>query len=348
MTSMDEALSDRKDSATIDRKDTLTGTGAWSNAASSVFKRHSTPSPPQYKTYTLRRAGRLSSNYVVQHGTTTQLIVVSSWTGKPDIVLHIGDNKSSPVMAAAKFKTFSSNFRICLGDPNDSINTEWEDVVCEDTLKHAVYAFSLRTPAVSSLDAGPSMRKKFMWKRTHDSSLGAKKLSNRNFKLATAEDESVMILTVDQAVQHFLQSASGLISNVVAERGSLNGWASNLTQPRLPGRCQHWAKTRVIVKLKTSGRLPRRQGASSLGHVVNLSSFVGGLKFQNAGSSLTRGPLGVRPSHEPHMRFIAFPRKVWILLDKPFPRIYSAAKASSQDFDKVLVTLGRPSRHDVE
>lgn len=183
MTSMDEALSDRKDSATIDRKDTLTGTGAWSNAASSVFKRHSTPSPPQYKTYTLRRAGRLSSNYVVQHGTTTQLIVVSSWTGKPDIVLHIGDNKSSPVMAAAKFKTFSSNFRICLGDPNDSINTEWEDVVCEDTLKHAVYAFSLRTPAVSSLDAGPSMRKKFMWKRTHDSSLGAKKLSNRNFKL---------------------------------------------------------------------------------------------------------------------------------------------------------------------
>lgn len=100
--------------------------------------------------------------------------------GKPDVTMHIGNEKTGPIAAACKFVTLSSGSKMCLGNPDDP-NAIWEDLT-KESLDHSIYRWEISTGG-HGYGGG---RKSFLWKRTRtlgveDSKPGI--ISTRNFKL---------------------------------------------------------------------------------------------------------------------------------------------------------------------
>lgn len=118
-------------------------------------------------------------NYAVTLDDKTPLFYakVSTFTpGKPDITLHAGNARHGAVAGASKFLKTSSDSKLCLGDPNDSLNGVWEDL-SRESMDHSQYRFE------TTIDG---QRRSFVWKRTH--SVGVQDLrpgilSNYNYKL---------------------------------------------------------------------------------------------------------------------------------------------------------------------
>ncbi|GAD96547.1 hypothetical protein PVAR5_5205 [Paecilomyces variotii No. 5] len=95
---------------------------------------------------------------------------------KPDIILHAGGSKDGAVVAACKFLKLSGAYKVCLGDPNDPVNNQWEDMT-KETIRGSQYRFEL------SLGEG---RRAFLWKRTRNvavDGLSISALGSRNYKL---------------------------------------------------------------------------------------------------------------------------------------------------------------------
>jgi hypothetical protein len=108
---------------------------------------------------------------------------------KPDLIIHAGPNKKAPIIAVAHFTTFSSSFKIGLGDPTaDPRGTVWEDLTQVSWyLRHYKFETEIKVSG-SEASAGdePSERRRFLWKRT--SSVGVEeakpsRLSSGSYKL---------------------------------------------------------------------------------------------------------------------------------------------------------------------
>ncbi|KAJ5678600.1 hypothetical protein N7462_006844 [Penicillium macrosclerotiorum] len=118
---------------------------------------------------------------------------ISSFTrNKPDLTLHAGTGDQAPVVAAAKFIKLSGQYKLCLGDPNDMNNAQWEDMTKDRSL-HPRHRFEMTIPSYIVPDQ--SERRAFLWKRTRSVIAdGAKplRLNMRNFKLIDARTEKVV------------------------------------------------------------------------------------------------------------------------------------------------------------
>lgn len=109
---------------------------------------------------------------------------VSVWTiKKPDIILHAGSSDKSPVVAVSKFLKFSSEYKLCLGDPDD-VNAQWEGMTKVSAL-HSRHRFEMTVP--SQMGDPNGQRRSFLWKRTRHVRVEDASTSSmwgvRNFKL---------------------------------------------------------------------------------------------------------------------------------------------------------------------
>ncbi|OOQ86079.1 hypothetical protein PEBR_24264 [Penicillium brasilianum] len=90
---------------------------------------------------------------------------ISSFThNKPELTLHVGTNKTGPIIAASKFLKLSADCKLALGDPEDLKTTQWEDMVRESPI-HSRYRFEMTIPSAEGNRHGE--RRVFLWKRTH-------------------------------------------------------------------------------------------------------------------------------------------------------------------------------------
>ncbi|KAJ5585325.1 uncharacterized protein N7459_005125 [Penicillium hispanicum] len=117
---------------------------------------------------------------------------VSSFTRhKPDLTLHRGTSAHAPVVAACKFVSFARDFKLALGDPDDELNTKWEDMTKESKL-NSKYRFEVTVPNQQSESQGE--RRSFLWKRTRHVGINDSKprWSPNNFKLVDECTEEVV------------------------------------------------------------------------------------------------------------------------------------------------------------
>ncbi|KAK2853307.1 hypothetical protein FQN49_005198 [Arthroderma sp. PD_2] len=107
---------------------------------------------------------------------TLYYVRASSFTpGKPDITFHVGE-RGGPIVGVSKFLMFSSQSKVGLGDPADTLSVVWEDLI-KESIDHSKYRFEMTVAGT---------RRSFLWKRTR--SIGVEgsvpnKLSESNFKL---------------------------------------------------------------------------------------------------------------------------------------------------------------------
>jgi hypothetical protein len=122
---------------------------------------------------------------------------ISSFTHKPDLLLHAGADKDGPVIAMCKFPKFSSVLKVGLGSPQTDYATQWEDMITEK-VGGSEYRWSM------NLQTSPDKSRKrtqFVWKRTQHvtvDGVSASKLSSRNFKLLDDSGNIVAVFTSDR------------------------------------------------------------------------------------------------------------------------------------------------------
>lgn len=100
--------------------------------------------------------------------------------GKPDLTFHTGPDTNAPVAGVCKFRHFSSDTEIGLGDPSKS-GISWERM-SRESLRKVQYAFCM--------DLGDRRQHRFTWKRT--SSLGGSHTGN----LKLVEESSGNVVAV--------------------------------------------------------------------------------------------------------------------------------------------------------
>lgn len=100
--------------------------------------------------------------------------------GKPDLTFHRSTDSNGPIVGVCKFRHFSSDSEIGLGDPERPNKMDWGTLHKKGFMKH-IYWFRIK------LDNGTNQT--FTWKRTH--SLGS---GHVNHKLV--EDTSQTVVAV--------------------------------------------------------------------------------------------------------------------------------------------------------
>lgn len=123
---------------------------------------------------------------------------------KPDLIMRIGNDRNSPIVAACRLPRFSSDFKVCLGDPSDANSAEWEEMV-KKAWDGSIYQWEMNISAQNSDISihSPVDRTSFLWKRTQ--SIGVDKtpsaLTTRNYKLINQQtSEIVAIFTGEKTV----------------------------------------------------------------------------------------------------------------------------------------------------
>ena len=98
--------------------------------------------------------------------------------GKPDLTFHAGPDTNAPVAGVCKFRHFSSDTEIGLGDPTTP-RISWESM-SRESLRKVKYTFSM--------NFGDRRQRRFTWKKT--SSLGGS--HSGNLKLVEEPSGSVV------------------------------------------------------------------------------------------------------------------------------------------------------------
>lgn len=108
--------------------------------------------------------------------------------GKPDLTLHVGTDKTGPVVGVCKCGTISSTMKFALGDPAGSGGqlTKWEDME-RKSMDHSRFRWEM------DLDDGS--RRGFQWKRTH--AHGASQDSQSSFKLVDEMTGQIVALYLE-------------------------------------------------------------------------------------------------------------------------------------------------------
>ncbi|KAJ5484512.1 hypothetical protein N7453_011980 [Penicillium expansum] len=136
-------------------------------------------------------------NYDISTTNKTHLfhIANSSLTpGKPDLTFHSSPDSSGPVVGVCKFRHFSSDCQIGIGDPGRPNKLDWEYLHKQGFTKR-IYWFRMQ------LDNGT--KQTFTWKRTH--SLGS---GYENHKLV--EESSQTVVAVFSSGGNFSKTTGSL------------------------------------------------------------------------------------------------------------------------------------------
>ncbi|KAF9894133.1 hypothetical protein FE257_009106 [Aspergillus nanangensis] len=138
-------------------------------------------------------------NYTVTSAQDRPLLYgeISSFTHKPDLMLHTGSDTHGPVVAVCKFPKFSSALKVGLGNPDDSYDTQWEDMT-KETLGASEYRWSMPFRRPSD---GSHGRRTLVWKRTQHVTVEGvtpSKLSTRNYKLVDQWGQLLAVFTSER------------------------------------------------------------------------------------------------------------------------------------------------------
>ncbi|KAJ5457211.1 hypothetical protein N7530_012485 [Penicillium desertorum] len=120
-------------------------------------------------------------NYDVSTTNKTRLFHVANSSfmpGKPDLTFHRSPDANGPIAGVCKFRHFSSDCEIGLGDPERPNRMDWEYLHKQGFMKRT-YWFRMQ------LDDGT--KQTFTWKRTH--SLGS---GSENHKLVEETSQTVV------------------------------------------------------------------------------------------------------------------------------------------------------------
>ncbi|KAL4890293.1 hypothetical protein BDV59DRAFT_96004 [Aspergillus ambiguus] len=158
-----------------------------------MFDSEDIPSKPTCRQYFVHKSC-FQRHYTVTSVDDQPLLYgeISSFTHKPDLILHAGSDKHGPVIAMCKFPKFSSVLKVGLGGPDNVCATKWEDMTKEN-VGGSEYRWST---TLRGFPDSSERRKQLVWKRTqHVTADGVKasRLSSRNYKLL---DEAGHILAV--------------------------------------------------------------------------------------------------------------------------------------------------------
>lgn len=123
---------------------------------------------PDYQTkpttqYTITRGVFRSSYDVTSNGQPLYHVDNSHWTpGKPDLTFHTGPTTNGPIAGVSKYRHFSSDTEIGLGDPSQPHTMEW---FCLNRDGLMSVRYSIRMNMASS--GGDRQLRTFTWKKTH-------------------------------------------------------------------------------------------------------------------------------------------------------------------------------------
>ncbi|KAJ5355702.1 hypothetical protein N7517_010311 [Penicillium concentricum] len=121
------------------------------------------------------------SHYDVSTKDKTHLyrVVSSSFTpGKPDLTFHRSADSSGPIAGVCKFRHFSSDCEIGLGDPERPNKMDWQYLHKEGFMKRTHWF---------CMELEDGTKQTFTWKRTH--SLGT---GSENYKLVEGARQTVV------------------------------------------------------------------------------------------------------------------------------------------------------------
>ncbi|CAI7615287.1 unnamed protein product [Penicillium glandicola] len=111
---------------------------------------------------------------------------------KPDIILHAGTSSHAPIVAVSKFLKSSGNYKIGIGNPDDVIGVQWEDMT-KELIHKPKYRFEMTIQCGS--DQTQSGRRSFLWKRTRTVGVensAPSKWTGRNYKLMDEHTEQIL------------------------------------------------------------------------------------------------------------------------------------------------------------
>lgn len=111
---------------------------------------------------------------------------------KPDLILRAGTSSKAPIVAVSKFLKSRGDYKIGIGNPEDVINVQWEDMT-KELLHKPKYRFEMTVQCAS--DQTQSERRSFLWKRTRTIGVeneAPSKWTGRNYKLVDERTEQVL------------------------------------------------------------------------------------------------------------------------------------------------------------
>lgn len=110
-----------------------------------------------------------------------------------DIILYGGYDSKGPWLAQASFPSFTKDFKIYVGEHKTPSNDDWDNVRCSGggIFSDPSFRFECRSH---------SGKTRLYWKKTHDSKLGASRLSPRDYKLVDEITEEVVAVYVEKSL----------------------------------------------------------------------------------------------------------------------------------------------------
>jgi hypothetical protein len=137
--------------------------------------------------YTITRGVLRSSYDITTNGQPIYHVDNSHWTpGKPDLTFHTGPNTNGPIAGVSKYRHFSSDTEIGLGDPSQPNAIEWF-CLNRDNWMSVRYSIRITVGTGIGSDHQPQPRT-FIWKKTRS-------LSNHSGGLKLV-DESERVVAV--------------------------------------------------------------------------------------------------------------------------------------------------------
>jgi len=121
-----------------------------------------------------------------------QLFYISrhSQIDMPDLIVHGGYDCHGPQLALVDISSRDHNIRIYLGGLRNPSLPDWDIVRCASDGK-LFHSSCYRFDITSSLH-GLLSKRRLYWQKTHDSKLGASKLSQKDFKLVDEADDTLL------------------------------------------------------------------------------------------------------------------------------------------------------------
>lgn len=140
--------------------------------------------PQPIAQYTISRGLFHKAWNITNNGQTIYHVDNSHWTpGKPDLTFHAGANTTGPIAGVSKYRHFSSDTEIGLGDPAQAHAIEW---LClnRDSRMSVRYSFRMNI-------GSDHQSRTFTWKRTR--SLGSGRFGS--LKLVDESDRVLAVLS---------------------------------------------------------------------------------------------------------------------------------------------------------
>lgn len=182
----------------------------------------------------------------------------------PDMIVHGGYDASGPQLAQGAFTKFQKDFSIYVGSQRHPRDGEEWDTVRQASEGGRLFSFIRDSPfwrfetlcSRRDEDEGKLVRRKLFWMRTHESHLGASRLSSRHFKLVDESSEAVVAV--------YTQCGIGLAGHKAGE---------------ISWRMQVGERAEIAALMVISMVLLKMARAKNVGTWTNAGILVGGRPY---------------------------------------------------------------------